>query len=122
MNYQTGDETICPLKLTMDLIGGKWKLTIICLLKDGKPMRYNQIKKSIPGITNMMLSQSLKQLEEYEVVIIRQYNEVPVRVEYQLTENGFTLLSVLTLLNDWGSQYIEKHPQYVSHCSKCIMK
>ena len=55
MNYTTDDETTCPLKLTMDLIGGKWKLSIICLLKDGKPMRYNHIKKSVPGITNMML-------------------------------------------------------------------
>lgn len=122
MNYATEDNTICPLKLTMDLIGGKWKLSIICLLKDGSPMRYNHIKRSIPGITNMMLSQSLKQLEEYGVVIRKQYNEVPVRVEYQLTENGFSLLAVLNLLSDWGNQYIDKHSKYSSHCSKCIMK
>ena len=95
MNYTTDDETTCPLKLTMDLIGGKWKLSIICLLKDGKPMRYNHIKKSVPGITNMMLSQSLKQLEQYDVITRKQYNEIPVRVEYQLTENGFTLLYFL---------------------------
>lgn len=122
MNYTTDDETTCPLKLTMDLIGGKWKLSIICLLKDGKPMRYNHIKKSVPGITNMMLSKSLKQLEQYDVITRKQYNEIPVRVEYQLTENGFTLLSVLNLLSDWGNQYIDKHSEYSSHCSKCIMK
>lgn len=122
MNYTTDDETTCPLKLTMDLIGGKWKLSIICLLKDGKPMRYNHIKKSVPGITNMMLSQSLKQLEQYDVITRKQYNEILVRVEYQLTENGFTLLSVLNLLSDWGNQYIDKHSEYSSHCSKCIMK
>ncbi len=122
MNYTTDDKTCCPLKLTMDLIGGKWKLSIICLLQDGTPMRYNQIRRSIPGITNTMLSQSLKQLEEYEVIIRKQYNEVPVRVEYQLTENGSSLLSVLSLLSNWGNQYIDRHSEYSSHCSKCIMR
>ncbi len=53
--------------------------------------------KYITGITNMMLSQSLKQLEEYGVIIRKQYNEVPVRVEYQLTENGFSLLSKIRI-------------------------
>lgn len=85
-------------------------------------MRYNHIKKSVTGITNMMLSQSLKQLEQYDVITRKQYNEIPVRVEYQLTENGFTLLSVLNLLSDWGNQYIDKNSEYSSHCSKCIMK
>lgn len=46
---------ICPLRLAMDIIGGKWRLSIICLLKDGRPMRYNQIKRGVPGITNVML-------------------------------------------------------------------
>lgn len=42
---------ICPLRLAMDIVGGKWRLSIICLLKDGKPLRYNQIKRGVPGIT-----------------------------------------------------------------------
>lgn len=82
----TEQSEICPLRLVMDVVGGKWRLSIICLLKDGKPLRYNQIKRGVPGITNVMLSQSLKHLEEYGIVSRRQYNEVPVRVEYQLTE------------------------------------
>lgn len=69
---------ICPLRLTMDMVGGKWRLSIICLLKDGTPKRYNQIRRGIPGITNVMLSQSLKHLEEYGIVHREQYNEVPV--------------------------------------------
>lgn len=81
---------ICPLRLAMDIIGGKWRLSIICLLKDGQPKRYNQIKRSVPGITNVMLSQSLKHLEEYGILDRTQYNEVPVRVEYRLTESGKT--------------------------------
>lgn len=111
---------ICPLRLAMDIIGGKWRLSIICLLKDGTPMRYNQIKRGIPGITNMMLAQSLKHLEEYAIVHREQYNEVPVRVEYQLTENGKTLLSVLSQLSDWGNQYINCHEGLESHCVSCL--
>lgn len=111
---------ICPLRLAMDIVGGKWRLSIICLLKDGKPLRYNQIKRGVPGITNVMLSQSLKHLEEYGIVNRQQYNEVPVRVEYQLTDNGRTLLNVLRQLNDWGNQYISQDSKYVSHCKNCL--
>lgn len=111
---------ICPLRLAMDVIGGKWRLSIICLLKDGQPLRYNQIRRSIPGITNVMLSQSLKHLEEYGIVSRMQYNEVPVRVEYQLTENGKTLLALLEQFSNWGNQYIQRHPEYQSHCANCL--
>lgn len=111
---------ICPLRLAMDIVGGKWRLSIICLLKDGKPLRYNQIKRGVPGITNVMLSQSLKHLEEYGIVNRQQYNEVPVRVEYRLTDNGRTLLNVLRQLNDWGNQYISQDSKYVSHCKNCL--
>ena len=69
-----------------------------------------------------MLSQSLKQLEEYGIVRRDQYNEVPVRVEYQLTDNGKTLLCVLRQLSDWGNQYISRHPELHSHCSACLLR
>ena len=69
---------------------------------------------------NVMLSQSLKHLEEYGIVNRQQYNEVPVRVEYQLTDNGRTLLNVLRQLNDWGNQYISQDSKYVSHCKNCL--
>lgn len=111
---------ICPLRLAMDIVGGKWRLSIICLLKDGTPMRYNQIRRGIPGITNVMLSQSLKHLEEYGIIHREQYNEVPVRVEYQLTESGKTLLTVLGQLMDWGNRYIEEHAPLRSHCGMCL--
>lgn len=113
--------TICPLRLTMDIIGGKWKLSIICLLNDGEPMRYNQIKRGIPGITNVMLSQSLKSFEEYGIVHREQYNEVPVRVEYKLAPNGFELLSALNLLNEWGNKYISGRNDFISHCPTCLL-
>ena len=112
--------TICPLRLTMDIIGGKWKMSIICLLKDGKPMRYNQIKRGVDGITSMMLSQSLKSFEEYGIVHREQYNEVPVRVEYRLSHRGLELLEALNLLNKWGNEYISGHDTLNSRCPSCI--
>ncbi|MCC2256505.1 helix-turn-helix domain-containing protein [Intestinimonas aquisgranensis] len=118
----TEQSEICPLRLAMDVVGGKWRLSIICLLKDGKPLRYNQIKWGVPGITNVMLSQSLKHLEEYGIVSRRQYNEVPVRVEYQLTNNGKTLLDLLEQFSEWGNQYISRHQEYRSHCTNCLFR
>ena len=118
----TEQSEICPLRLAMDVVGGKWRLSIICLLKDGKPLRYNQIKRGVPGITNVMLSQSLKHLEEYGIVSRRQYNEVPVRVEYQLTNNGKTLLDLLEQFSEWGNQYISRHQEYRSYCTNCLFR
>lgn len=112
---------ICPLRLAMDIVGGKWRLSIICLLKDGTPMRYNQIRRGIPGITNVMLSQSLKHLEEYGIIHREQYNEVPVRVEYRLTDSGKTLLTVLGQLMDWGNRYIAQQQDLRSHCGSCLL-
>mgnify|MGYP000402850750 CR=1 FL=1 len=60
---QSTESLLCPLRYALSLIGGKWKLPILCILADGKPKRYGEIKKRIPEITNMMLSQSLKELE-----------------------------------------------------------
>lgn len=113
--------TICPLRLTMDIVGGKWKMSIICLLKDGKPMRYNQIKRGIPGITNVMLAQSLKSFVQYGIVHREQYNEVPVRVEYKLAHNGFELVSALNILKDWGNKYIYGCNDVTSNCSICLL-
>lgn len=111
---------ICPLRLAMDIVGGKWRLSIICLLKDGTPMRYNQIRRGIPGITNVMLAQSLRHLEAYGIVHREQYNEVPVRVEYRLTDSGKTLLTVLGQLMDWGNRYIAQQQDLRSHCDSCL--
>ena len=101
---------LCPLRLTMDIIGGKWKLNIICLLKNGEPMRYNQIRRGVPGITNVMLAQSLKSLESYGLLQRTQYNEVPVRVD------------LLRQLRDWGNRYMISHALEVqSLCPGCLM-
>lgn len=95
---------LCPIRYTMMVAGGKWKLPIICLLADGKPRRNGEIKRHLGSITSMTLSQTLKELEGYGMVTRQQYNEVPPRVEYTITKKGSSLLPALEMLAAWGRQ------------------
>lgn len=111
-------DPVCPLRYSLGIIGGKWKLPILCLLATGKPWRYSAIKRKVPGITNMMLSQSLKELEEYGIISRKQYPEIPPKVEYSLTEEGRGLLPVLDQLATWGLQHMQSHAASCA-CSIC---
>lgn len=94
----------CPLQHAMDMIGGKWKLAILCSLSvDGK-VRYNDIKRKIAGISNTMLAKSLRELEEYGLVKRSEYMEVPIRVEYEVTDKTKELFPILMQLAQWGSK------------------
>lgn len=92
----------CPVAYALDLIGGKWHLQIIWALYKKPVQRYNQLKKGVFGITDMMLSQSLKELEQYGLVKRTQYPEIPPRVEYSLTEEGKELKPIISELSKWG--------------------
>lgn len=94
----------CPLTYTLNLIGGKWRLPIIWAIHKNKTMRYNELKRDIQGITNMMLTQSLKELEAYGIVKREQFLEIPPRVEYSLTDNGEELITALKALAHWGKK------------------
>lgn len=96
--------SICPLTYALDLIGGKWRLPIIWALSQNNILRYNELKRKVDGITNMMLSQSLKEMESYGLVNRKQYMEIPPRVEYSLTEAGKDLIPALQSLAKWGKQ------------------
>lgn len=92
----------CPIKKSMSIIGGKWKIFIIWILLQNEDVRYSDLKKNINGITDMMLSQCLKELEKDNVISRIQYNELPLRVEYSLTDNGKKLSNVMEELSLWG--------------------
>ncbi len=94
----------CPLTFALNLIGGKWRLPIIWALHKNGTMRYNELKSHIHGITSMMLTQSLKELESDGIVNRKQYMEVPPRVEYSLTDNGEELVPALKALANWGKK------------------
>ncbi len=94
----------CPLTFALNLIGGKWRLPIIWALSKNGTMRYNELRRSIGGITNMMLTQSLRELESYGIVYRKQYMEIPPRVEYSLTQSGENLIPALKALASWGKE------------------
>jgi DNA-binding HxlR family transcriptional regulator len=94
----------CPLTFALSIIGGKWRLPIIWALGKNGTMRYNELKSGIDGITSMMLTQSLQELENYGVLNRRQFMEIPPRVEYSLTDNGERLILALKELAIWGEK------------------
>jgi DNA-binding HxlR family transcriptional regulator len=98
----------CPLGDALRLIGGKWKIPILCALHQDGATRYNELKRKIRGITNTMLASSLKELEEEGLVCRRQYMEMPVRVEYELTDRCGGLMPILSELARWGAR-VSKH-------------
>ncbi len=92
----------CPLQMALKKIGGKWKIPIICALSSGEGIRYNELMKKVNGITNTMLASSLKDLERDGLITRVQYNEMPIRVEYFITEKSKELIPTLQLLAKWA--------------------
>jgi DNA-binding HxlR family transcriptional regulator len=94
----------CPLGSALSLIGGKWKIPILCALYQDGTTRYNELKRKVRGITNTMLASSLKELEEDGLITRQQYMEMPLRVEYTLTDLCHGLMPILNQLAHWGIQ------------------
>ncbi len=93
---------VCPLQTALKRIGGKWKIPILCVLSGEQGVRYNELMKKVSGITNTMLASTLKELEKDGLVTRVQYNEMPIRVEYFITEKSKDLLPAMQLLAKWG--------------------
>lgn len=101
------DKNECPILHVFRCIGGKWKLPVLWHLAEKDTLRYNELKRSVRGVTNMMLTKCLRELEDFGLVHRRQYNEIPPRVEYSLTESGKKLLPALEALYAWGREHLD---------------
>ena len=97
----------CPVETTLSLISDRWKVLIIRDLLDGTK-RFGELKKSIGSISQKVLTANLRAMEEDGLITRTVYAEVPPRVEYTLTETGYSLKPVLDALGAWGMQYKEK--------------
>lgn len=93
------------VEATLEVIGGKWKCVILCHLTHGKK-RTSDLKRLMPNITQKMLTQQLRELEEDGVIHRIVYNQVPPKVEYELTEYGQSLRGILDSLCAWGEKHI----------------
>ena len=92
----------CPVTYTLSILGGKWKWLIIYLLFEHNILRYGELKKRLLGITHKMLSQQLKELDAANLINRKEYQQIPPKVEYSLSEQGKTLLPILNLMCEWG--------------------
>lgn len=103
LNYirESDNNNECSVKCALEVIGGKRKLRILAQLLKKEVVRFNELKREISEITNTMLSNSLHELENDGLISRHQYNEMPVRVEYILTDRGKKLLPVLYELDIW---------------------
>lgn len=93
-----------PVETTIKMIGCRWKILIIRELLTGTK-RFNELKKSVTGITQKVLSAKLKELEEDGLVVRDVISQIPPRVEYTLTDVGYSLRNVIDSMKDWGKDY-----------------
>jgi DNA-binding HxlR family transcriptional regulator len=98
----------CSMELTLDLIGGKWKALILWNLGE-TTLRFSALKKTMPRITQKMLTQQLRELESAGLVKRFIYTQIPPKVEYSLTDAGKSLLPILSTLCQWGLNYAQHH-------------
>lgn len=94
----------CPVEITMGLIGDKWKVLIIRDLLTGTK-RFGELKKSLSGITQKVLTNNLRQMEASGLILRKVYAEVPPKVEYSLTNTGLSLKPILDSMVEWGNEY-----------------
>lgn len=94
----------CPVATTVQLIGNKWKLLIIRNLRV-RPWRFNELQKSLEGISQKVLTDSLRSMESDGTVTRTAYPEVPPRVEYALSELGKSMLPIINVMETWGIEY-----------------
>ena len=97
------EEIKCPVTGMIQLIGGKWKPIILYCLRSEK-RRFGEISARIPSLSRKVLTEQLKELEEDGLVTRKQYNEIPPRVEYELTALGKSLTPVLNEMEKWGME------------------
>jgi len=99
-------DTMCSVSMAIDVIGGKWKSVALFHLLDGA-LRFNQLRRLMPDVTQRMLTLQLRELERDGLITRTVYPVVPPHVEYQLTSTGETLEPLLVMLCDWGKQYAD---------------
>lgn len=117
---KTEKDIRCPLEYGLDVFGGKWKSRIICVLADKEFLRYSMIRKEMCNITDAVLATTLKELIRDGIVNRKQYDEIPPRVEYSLTEKGKSVVPILQSICQWsGIYYKEPTENQMSQCQKC---
>lgn len=101
---------ICPVATTIDLLSSKWKVLIMRDLLKGT-RRYSELRTSVAGISQKMLTQSLREMTDDGLVIRKAFPVIPPKVEYHLSELGESMRPIINSMADWGSNYLDHHPE-----------
>lgn len=101
-------DDICPVIYVMGIIGAKWKIPILWHLADEGTLRYNELKRGVVGITNIMLTKCLRELEDHGLVKREELGTIPPHVEYSLTERAKGLVPILYEIHAWGQELMEE--------------
>ncbi len=113
----------CPLEYGLEIFGGKWNSRIICVLAAKETLRYSELRKEMGNITDAVLSSTLKELIDNDMVCRKSYDEIPPRVEYSLTEKGKSVVPILQSICKWsGIFYREDITNTMVQCEKCNYK
>lgn len=109
MIHWKGKSYYCPVEITLGIISGKWKSLMLWHLQDGAK-RFKELERYVPGVSQKMLTQQLRELEEDGLVNRTVYPEAPPRVEYSLTELGESVFPILEQMHDWAVKLRENAP------------
>ena len=110
----------CPLEYGLEIFGGKWKSRIICLLAEKTMLRYSSLRKEMTNITDAVLAAALKELAEDGIIQRRQFDEIPPRVEYCLSQKGQSVVPILQSICRWAGAYHKEEGEHIlSQCQKC---
>lgn len=110
----------CPLEYGLELFGGKWKSRVICVLAEKEVLRYSGIRKEMSNITDAVLASTLKELINDGLIARKQYDEIPPRVEYSLTEKGQSVVPILQSICKWsGIFYKGGGENAMAQCERC---
>ena len=110
----------CPLEYGLEVFGGKWKSRVICVLNEKGTLRYSSIRKEMLNITDAVLAATLKELINNGLVNRKQYDEIPPRVEYSLTDKGLSVVPILQTICQWAGIFRkESSGNIMTQCQKC---
>ncbi|MDW7674381.1 MAG: helix-turn-helix domain-containing protein [Bacillota bacterium] len=107
MRHQCQQYEICPMVLVQNLLAGKWKILILWYLSFSE-LRFMELKKKLPNVTQKMLTQHLRSLEEDKLISRKVYPVVPPKVEYSLTEAGRKIVPILQMMHSFGAEYLRE--------------
>ena len=112
--YSAGGRPVnyCGIRCSLEVLGGKWKLLLLTLIAD-KPLRYSELRRAIPDVSEKMLISSLQEMEYHSLIERKVLEAVPPQVEYTLSDYGRTALPLVKMLYDWGEGHIATHAEKI---------